>query len=99
LTKIPASQANGEALLDQLGRFWASEGDKLLPKLAPLLVDLRRAILEPQVAKTQDEAAALPEFVYPNSSIRSFEFVGARRVATSKSMRLRPPSLASRPPP
>ena len=65
MTKIPASQANGEALLDQLGRFWASEGDKLLPKLAPLLVDLRRAILEPQVAKTQDEAAALPEFVYP----------------------------------
>jgi hypothetical protein len=63
LAKIPAEEANGEAMLKRLGRHWQAEGDKLLPKLAPLLGDLRRAILEPSVEI--DAEPALPDFVYP----------------------------------
>jgi len=63
LERLSAENAGAAAMIERLGRHWELEGDPHLPKLVPLLQDLRRELFEtrPAYANTEPE---LPEFVY-----------------------------------
>jgi len=64
IRELSADKAGGAALIEELGGYWAAQGDSNLPKLVSHLLALRRGIVESGPA---EEAAAseLSDFVYP----------------------------------